>query len=63
MTDLDYLALSKSQKIGYKIGRFFAALPKRLLDLLIKIPLFFWGLLKKLGAAIATLVTTFIHGD
>ena len=63
MVDLDYLKMSKPQKLAHDIGRFFASLPGRVGKGLVKLALTVFGVFKRLGLAIAELVTTFIHGD
>ncbi len=63
LSDLEYLKLSKAQKFGYKLGRFFTGIPKGIASLFVKL----WELLKKGGAAIgreaADIVGTFVNGD
>ena len=63
LSDLEFLKLSKGQKFGYKMGRFFTGIPKAILGFFLKI----WGFIKKGGTAVGTeiadIVNTFIHGD
>ncbi len=63
LSDLEFLKLSKGQRFGYKLGRFFTGIPKAILGFFLKI----WGVIKKGGAAVGTeiadIVNTFIHGD
>ncbi len=63
LSDLEFLKLSKGQKFGYKLGRFFTGIPRAILNFFLKI----WGFLKKCGVSIgrecADIVSTFIHGD
>ncbi|MBQ6513515.1 MAG: sugar ABC transporter permease [Clostridia bacterium] len=63
LSDLEFLKLSKGQKFGYKLGRFFTGIPKAILGLFLKI----WEFIKKggktVGTEIADTVNTFIHGD
>ena len=63
LSDLEYLKLSKAQKFGYKLGRFFTGIPKGIANLFVKL----WELPKKGGAAIgreaADIVGTFVNGD
>ena len=63
LSDLEYLKLSKWQKLGYKLGRFFAGIPKGVANAGAKI----WGVLKKgvsaVGNEIKDIVTTFVNGD
>lgn len=63
MTDLEYLKLSKPQKILYDLGRFFVSIPKKLLAFIVGIGGFLVGLVKKIGAEIADIFDTFVHGD
>ena len=62
MADLDYLKLSKPQKLLHDIGRFFGSLPGRLGGGLKKLGLGIVGVFRGLALDIADLVTTFIHG-
>ena len=63
LSDLEFLKLSKGQRFGYKLGRFFTGIPKAILGFFLKI----WGVIKKGGAAVGTeiadIVNTLIHGD
>ena len=63
LSDLEYLKLAKGQKFGYRIGRFFAGIPKAFANLGKKV----WGGLKKggtaVGAEISDIANTFVHGD
>ena len=63
LSDLEFLKLSKGQKFGYKVSRFFTGIPKGFLGFFKKI----WGGLKKggtaIGAEFADIVNTFVHGD
>jgi len=63
LSDLEYLKLSKGQKFGYKLGRFFTGIPKGFANIFVKL----WELLKKGGTAVgrdvADIVNTFINGD
>ena len=43
LSDLEFLKLSKGQKFGYKISRFFTGIPKAILHFFLKI----WEFLKK----------------
>ena len=63
LSDLEFLKLSKGQKFGYRLSRFFAGIPRA-----------FAGLFRKIGTGIgkgcaavgrecADIVQTFIHGD
>ena len=63
LSDLEFLKLSKGQKFGYRLTRFFAGIPRA-----------FAGLFRKIGTGIgkgcaavgrecADIVQTFIHGD
>ena len=63
LSDLEFLKLSKGQKFGYKVSRFFTGIPRAFLNLFRKI----WGGLKKggtaVGAEISDIANTFVHGD
>ena len=63
LSDLEYLKLSKGQKFGYKVGRFFAGIPKAFANLGAKI----WGGLKSGASAIGReakdIIMTFVNGD
>ena len=43
LSDLEFLKLSKGQKFGYKLSRFFTGIPKGIGGFFLKI----WGFLKK----------------
>ena len=62
-SDLEYLRLSKGQKFLYKLESFFAAIPRKLLNLILAIGRFF----KNIGLGIAKeakdIITTFTQGD
>ena len=63
LSDLEYLKLSKGQKFGYRLGRFFAGIPKAFANLGVKM----WGWLKKAVSAVGReakdIVMTFVNGD
>lgn len=63
LSDLQYLRLSKGQRLGYKLKCFFAAIPQKLRTLLSGILSF----LKKIGGLVAGeakfIVGTFVHGS
>ena len=63
MTDLDYLKLSKPQKMIYDLKHFLSALPGKIWNGLKSLLLKIWNALKVLGHGIADLVPTFINGD
>ena len=63
MTDLDYLKLSKPQKMLYDLKRFFVSLPGRVGNGIKHLFLMLWNAIKGLVIAIADLVTTFKNGD
>ena len=63
MVDLDYLKLSKPQKLLHDLGQFFVRLPGRIVGGLKGLVMAVANALKGLGLGIADLVTTFIHGD
>jgi len=62
-SDLEYLKLSKGEKLLYKITQFFCAIPRKILGLFVAL----WNLIKKTGSAIGReakdIIFTFIHGD
>ena len=63
LSDLEYLKLSKGRRLGYKLGRFFAKIPKSTLQVFQRI----WEFLKlcvtTVGREAKDIITTFIHGD
>ncbi len=63
LSDLEFLKLSRWQKFGYRVGRFFTGIPRALGGLFVKI----WNGLKKggadIGREIADIIQTFVHGD
>ena len=63
LSDLEFLKLSKWQKFGYKLGRFFTGIPKGIGKFFLMI----WNALKKgilgIGKEFGEIVNTFIHGD
>ena len=63
LSDLEFLKLSKWQKFGYKLGRFFTGIPKGIGHFFLMI----WNALKKgilgIGKEFGEIVNTFIHGD
>ena len=63
MVDLEYLKMSKPQKIGYDVTRFFKSLPGRIVGGLKGLAMFVVHLFRSLGLSIADLVTTFREGD
>lgn len=63
MTDLDYLKLSKPQKMLVDLKRSLAALPGKIGRGLKNLVMFIVNFFKGIGIAAADLVTTFIHGD
>ena len=63
MVDLNYLKMSKPQKLVYNLGRFFKALPGSDRRRLEKLGLAIIGIFKGLGLSVADLVTTFKNGD
>ena len=63
LSDLEYLKLSKGRKFGYKIGRFFAGIPKAIANLFVKIGTGLKNLACAVGREAKDIVTTFIHGD
>ncbi len=63
MVDLDYLKLSKPQKMLHDAARFFKALPGKVGGGFAKLGLAIWHFFKGLGLSIADLVVTFKNGD
>lgn len=63
LTELDYLGLPPAKKKLYGIGRFFAAIPGWLLNLLKKIPVGFWHFLCRIGRFFKGIGTIFKEGD
>ncbi|MBE5802440.1 MAG: sugar ABC transporter permease [Clostridiales bacterium] len=63
MTELEFLKLSKPQKIGYQLLQFFAGLPGRLWGGLKKLGMFFVNLAVKLWDEIKDICLTFKDGD
>ena len=63
MNDLDYLRLSKPQKLVHKLKEFIVNLPRRLFQAIKNLLLWIVSMFKKLGQGIGDLVTTYIHGD
>ena len=63
ITDLDYLKLSKPQKILHDLGESIKSLPGRIGRAIAGLGLRIVKLLKSLGINIADLVTTFKNGD
>ena len=62
-SDLEYLKLSKAQKMLYGIQSFFCAIPGKFLGLFVSL----WALIKgiglKIGSEAADIWNTFIKGD
>ena len=63
MNDLDYLRLSKPQKLLHKLGELLKSLPGRIAGFFVGIGMFLWNIIKGIGLAVADVVNTFIHGD
>ena len=63
ISDLEYLKLSKGQKFLYKLGSFFAAIPRAILNFFKKIGQFFAKIGTGIGREVKDIVTTFVHGD
>ena len=63
MTDLDYLKLSKPQKMLVDLKRFFAALPGQIGNGLKNLVMFIVNFFKGIGLAIVDVIQTFINGD
>ena len=62
-TDLEYLKLSKGQRLLYRIASFFCAIPGKIGGLFVGL----WNLIKNAATAIgkeaSDIWTTFVHGD
>ncbi len=62
-TDLEFLKLSKGQRLLYRIASFFCAIPKKIAGLFVGL----WNLIKGCGCAIgrevSDICTGFVHGD
>ena len=63
LSDLEYLKLSKGQKFGYRLGRFFTGIPKAIGHFFQKIGKGLGKGFAAVGREIADIVNTFIHGD
>ena len=63
MVDLNYLKMSKPQKLAYNAGKFFKALPGKIGGGFVKLALAVARFFKGLGLSIADLFTTFKEGD
>ena len=63
LSDLEYLKLSKGQKFGYRLGRFFTGIPKAIGHFFQKIGKGLGKGFAAIGREIADIVNTFIHGD
>ena len=63
LSDLEYLKLSKGQKFGYRLGRFFTEIPKAIGHFFQKIGKGLGKGFAAVGREIADIVNTFIHGD
>ena len=62
-SDLEYLRLSKGQKFLYKLTSFFAAIPRKLWNLVLSIGRFFKNIGVGIAREISDLVQTFKDGD
>lgn len=63
LSDLEYIQLSRSRKILYKLGRFFAGIPNWFVRLFKRIGLFFKNLGCKIGENFKDIWTTFKTGS
>ena len=63
MTTIEYMSLSASKKILYKIGSFFMAIPLGIYHFFRKIPSKTRNLFKKISNPFVTLVNSFVNGD
>ena len=63
LSDLEFLRLSKGRRFLYKLGQFFASIPKGIANLFVKL----WGLIKNcflaIGREAKDIITSFIQGD
>jgi len=63
LSDLEFLRLSKGRRFLYKLGQFFASIPKGIANIFVKL----WELIKNcflaIGREAKDIVTTFINGD
>ena len=62
-SDLEFLKLSKGQKFLYKLGSFFAAIPRAIGRFLLAIVNFIKNIFITIGKELADLVATFKNGD
>ena len=63
LSDLEYLKLSRGRKAGYRLGRFFAGIPKAIANLGVTIGKAVMAGAKAVGREAADIVTTFVNGD
>lgn len=63
MNDLDYLRMSKPQKLLHNAAKFFRGIPGALLGLVMGILNFFKGIFVGIGKVLKDIVMTYIHGD
>ena len=63
LSDLEFLRLTRGQKLLYRLRRFLASIPKGIAQLFVRL----WELIRNCGLAIGReakdIVTTFIQGD
>ena len=63
ISDVEYLKMDAWQRFWYKIGRFFAGIPKAIWGLLCAIGRFFKNAGCAIGREVSEIVTTFLYGD
>ena len=63
ISDVEYLKMDEWQRFWYKIGRFFAGIPKAIWGLLCTIGRFFKNAGCAIGREVSEIVTTFLYGD
>lgn len=61
--NLEYISLSRGEKIVYRLKNFCVNIPHYLLNILKFIPFKLWDLLKYIGRSILTIVDAFYYGD
>ena len=63
LSDLEFLRLSKGRKFLYRIGQFFASIPRGIANIFVKLWEFLKNCLLAIGREAKDIVTTFIQGD
>ena len=62
-SDLEYLKLSRSERLLYRVQSFFAGIPKAIWGLLCRIGNFFASIVRGIGSEAKDIWTTFVQGD